>query len=146
MRVLAVLVFLLGVLTLFRHRADVSHEDAMSHTVAMNFAIYRQEVLRHVYANRGISGEIPLAALDMPPGWQPLWHRTWRARVEGGRIYVYGNATLAEAGMVRDLYMGSFALGVADSGVLSPAPVNGAAVSLPGWIPNGNLVSVTGVD
>ena len=41
MKALAVLAFLLGVLALLPHTADISQEDASYRAVAVNYAIYR---------------------------------------------------------------------------------------------------------
>lgn len=142
MKILAVLGMLLGFIAVMRHYSDKPRDEALRNTVATNFITYRNAVLNHVRSG-GISGEIPLAALELPLGWQPLWNRPWTARVENGRCYIYGSASPAEAMAARDLLRGSFALGMARNGFLAPAPRHGHAIDLPGFIPDGNLVSVT---
>lgn len=142
MKALAVLFFLLGVAALLQRPAEFSHEEASHRAIAVNYAIYRNEVFLHVYANRGLSGDIPLSTLNMPESWQAL--RAWRSRVDGGRCYVYGEASQEEIAAVRDLFHGSFAIGMASNGRL--IPVQGNAIALPSFIPNGCLVSVTEVD
>lgn len=144
MKALAVFGILLGVMALLQSPTDFSHEESGARAIAINYAIYRNEVFRHVYGQQGISGDIALAALDMPDSWRPL--RQWRARVDGGRCYVYGDATAQEIAAVRQLFQGSFALGQANAGRLVPAPVYGTAVPVPGFIPEGSLVSVTEVN
>lgn len=143
MKALAVFALLLGVIALMHWPSDYSREESGSRAVAINYALYRNEVFRHVYGQEGISGDIALSALNLPESWHPL--RQWRARVDGGRCYVYGDATPQEIAAVRQLFQGSFALGQASSGRLVPAPVHGAAVTVPGFIPDGSLVSVTEV-
>ena len=96
----------------------------------------------YVYENNGLSGDIPLAVLDLPESWRAL--RNWRARVDAGRCYVYGDASMQEIMAVRQLFRGSFALGMASNGRL--IPVMGNVITVPAFIPNGSLVSVTEID
>lgn len=70
--------------------------------MAVNYAIYRNEVFRYVYEHRGLSGDIPLASLNMPESWRAL--RAWRARVDAGRCYVYGEASPQEIAAVRPAF------------------------------------------
>ena len=144
MKALAVFAMLLGVMALLQQPADFSREESGSRAIAVNYAIYRNEVFRHVYGQQGISGDIALSFLTLPDSRRPL--RQWRARVDGGRWYVYGQATAREIAAVRQLFQGSFALGQANSGRLVPAPAHGTPVPVPGFIPDGSLVSVTEVD
>lgn len=144
MKALAIFAMLLGVMALLQQPADFSREESGSRAIAVNYAIYRNEVFRHVYGQQGISGDIALSVLNLPDSWRPL--RQWRARVDGGRCYVYGQATAREIAAVLQLFQGSFALGQASSGRLVPAPAHGMPVPVPGFIPDGSLVSVTEVD
>lgn len=144
MKILAVLFLVMGLGAIFSHYADRSGEEPGNVAVATNFLLYRNAVLEHVRNTGGVAGDIPIGALALPLGWQAIWNRPWRARVENGICYVYGQCSRAEALAVRDMMGGSFALGVARNGRLAPAPVNGQAISLPAFIPAGSLVSVTG--
>ena len=142
MKALAVLVFLLGVMALLQQPYDPAREDAGYRAIAVNYAIYRNEVFRLVYGQPEISGDIALSALNLPQGWKPL--REWRAKVANGRCYVFGQASAQEIAAVRKLFLGSFALGQASSGQLAPAPAKGP-IPVPGFIPDGSLVSITEV-
>lgn len=142
MKALAVFMLLLGVVAMLHRPADITGNAAYQ-SVAVNYGIYRSAVFRYVAANRGHSGAIPQAALALPASWQAL--RVWRARVDAGRCYVYGEASHEEIATVRDMFRGSFALGMASNGRLVPA-LGSSAVPVPAWVPDGNLVSVTGVD
>lgn len=143
MKALAVLFFLLGVVALLRNTTDFSTQEASFRGVAVNYAIYRNEVFRYVFSHRGVSGDIALSALNMPQSWRAV--RAWRARVEGGRCYVYGQASQSEISAVRQLFEGSFALGMASAGRL--VPVTGTkAIPVPAFIPEGSLVSITEVN
>lgn len=137
MKALAVLVLLLGVMALVQRPADCSAEEAR--IVAMNYALYRQAALAFVRTNKGFSGEIPLASLDLPASWRAL--RPWRARVQGGSCYVYGSASPQEAEAVRQLFRESLAVGLADRGRIVPALKH--PVTVPDFVPNGSVVSVT---
>ncbi|MBQ7649999.1 MAG: type IV pilus biogenesis protein PilM [Victivallales bacterium] len=142
MKALAVAMLLLGICALVRPFWDEEYEDGAAHSIAVNYAIYRNEVFHYVYRHKGVTGTIQLSSLAMPATWHGL--RAWRARVEDGRCYVYGEATQEEIAAVRDLFRGSFALGMASKGTL--IPVLGSAIPVPGFIPDGSLVSITEVE
>ena len=142
MKVLAVLAFLLGAMALLQGPYNLATEDVGHRAIAVNYAIYRNEVFRLVYLQPEISGDIALASLKLPQGWKPL--REWRARVANGRCYVFGQASPGEIAAVRKLFLGSFAIGQASSGLLIPASAHGA-IPVPGFIPDGSLVSITEV-
>ena len=142
MKPVVFLIFLIGVGAMFQRTVDFSSEESSFSAIAVNYAIYRNEVFRYVYENNGLSGDIPLAVLDLPESWRAL--RNWRARVDAGRCYVYGDASMQEIMAVRQLFRGSFALGMASNGRL--IPVMGNVITVPAFIPNGSLVSVTEID
>ena len=142
MRPVVLLIFLIGVGAMIQRAVDFSSDESSSSAVAVNYAIYRNEVFRYVYENNGLAGDIPLAVLDLPESWRAL--RNWRARVDAGRCYVYGNASMQEIMAVRQLFRGSFALGMASNGRL--VPVMGNVINVPGFIPEGSLVSITEID
>lgn len=139
-KALAVLGLLLGFLFLLQRPYDAAHEDAAAKAVAVDFGLFRNEVFRFVAAHRDHDGEIPLEDLSLPASRRPL--RQWRARVDNGRCYVYGDASLEEMEAARQLFWTSLALGMAENGrlvpVLTPSPI-----AVPAFVPNGSLVSVT---
>lgn len=141
MKALAVLAVLFGVMALLRIPADNSVQEASHEIVATNYAIYRNAAFLFAFAHKGYSGDIPPASLALPEGWRML--RTWHARMQGGYCYVYGEASPDEVEAVRRLFRGSFAVGLADRGRLVPA--GPTPVSVPSFIPNGNLASVVEV-
>lgn len=122
--------------------SDDFQKEASVKTVAVNYAIYRNEVFRYVFSHKGFTGEIPLAALNMPQSWIAL--RPWRSRVEANRCYVFGQASQEEILAIRQLFMGSFALGMVQNGQL--VPLMGNPIPVPASIPNGSLASVTEVN
>ena len=142
MKPVVFLIFLIGVGTMIQRTVDFSSEESSFSAIAVNYAIYRNEVFRYVYENNGLSGDIPLTVLDLPESWRAL--RNWRSRVDAGRCYVYGDASMQEIMAVRQLFRGSFALGMAGNGRL--IPVMGNVITVPAFIPNGSLVSVTEID
>lgn len=139
MKALAVVALLFGVLAILSRPADYDMKDASYRGIALNYAVYRNAVFLFVYGNKGFSGDVPLSSLNLPESWRML--RTWKARVQGGRCYVYGEASPEEVEAVRQLFQGSFAVGMADGGRI--VPVMGNPVPVPGFVPAGNLVSVT---
>lgn len=142
MKPVVFLIFLIGVGAMIQRTVDFSSEESSFSAIAVNYAIYRNKVFRYVYEHNGLSGDIPLAVLDLPESWRAL--RNWRARVDAGRCYVYGDASMQEITAVRQLFRGSFALGMASNGRL--IPVMGNVITVPAFIPNGSLVSVTEID
>lgn len=141
MKAIAFLLLLLGVAAVLRPTAEDTKTSACQ-AVATNYAAYRSAVFVYVYGHRNHSGVVPIGVLTLPTGWQAL--REWSARVDGGRCYVYGTASPEEIAAVREFYQGSLALGMASNGRL--VPQMGNAITVPAFIPNGSLVSVTEVD
>ena len=90
---------------MIQRTVDFSSDESSYSAIAVNYAIYRNEVFRYVYGNNGIAGDIPLAVLDLPENWRAL--RNWRARVDVGRCYVYGDASIQEVMAVRQLFRGA---------------------------------------
>ena len=138
MKALAVLLLLLGVAALLQRQEEEDGAHGARRAVAVNYAVYRNAVFLYVYAHTEHRGAVPLASLALPAGWRAL--RPWAARVDGGRCYVYGAASPEEVAAVREIFRGSFALGMASGGRLVPQ-----LVAVPAFIPDGCLVSVTEV-
>ena len=140
MKALAVLGLLLGLLLIFQRPYEAAHEESAAQAVAMDFGLFRNAVFRFVQNNRSHSGEIPLSDLSLPESRRPL--RDWKARVEGGVCYVYGEATPEEAEAARQIFQGSLSIGMAENGRLIPV-LTTTPIPVPAFVPNGNLVSVT---
>lgn len=140
MRALAVLGLLLGLLLLFQRPYEAAHEESAAQAVAMDFGLFRNAVFRFVQDHKGHSGEIPLGSLSLPESRRPL--RDWKARVEGGVCYVYGEASPEEMEAARWLFQGSLAVGMAENGRLVPV-LTTKPIPVPAFVPSGNLVSVT---
>ncbi|MEG1609970.1 MAG: type IV pilus biogenesis protein PilM [Bilophila sp.] len=143
MKSLAVLFFFVGILCLFSSGSafEASRKQQQAQSVALNYALWRAEVLRYVFDGHKEAGDIPFVQLQLPVGWLPL--RPWKARVEDGHCYAYGPASVEEIELVRDLFKQTFALGRAENGKLVPG--HGQIVPVPG-IPEGSLVSVVNLD
>lgn len=140
MRALAILGLLLGLLLLIQRPYDGAQNDAAAQAVAVDFGLFRNEVFRFVAAHREHSGEIPPEALSLPESRIPL--RDWKARVENGFCYVYGEASAEEMEATRQAFRGSLAIGMAENGRLIPV-LTTTPIPVPAFVPNGNLVSVT---
>lgn len=141
MKAIVVLAILIAVMTRLWYPDMDGSRGPGYRAVAINYAIYRNEVFRYVHGQKGLSGDILLSALDLPSTWRPI--RQWRARAEGGLCYVWGDTSPEEASAVRDLFHGSFAVGRAEGGRIVPFPVDGTPIPVPGFVPEGALVSVT---
>ena len=142
MKALAVLMFVLGILAMFRFGSMDSQDDQRAVAVAANFAVYRNEVHRYVFNGHKTPGEIVSASLGLPTGWVML--RPWHARIEAGCLYVWGEASPEEIALVRDLYWGSYAIGRAAAGRLVPS--FGGTTAVPAFVTEGNIVSVVSVE
>ena len=141
MRALAVLLFLLGIVMLLKPGITIQ-KDANVSMAAMNFAVYRNAVFRYVYAHRDHRGSVPQDALSLPANWRPV--RDWKARVENGLCAVYGPASHQEVDAVRVLFDQSYAIGMAIGGHLLPQLGN--PISVPSFVPERSLVSLTEVE
>ncbi|SDF33648.1 type IV pilus biogenesis protein PilM [Desulfovibrio legallii] len=140
MKIFAVLALLLGVLAVLS--APAGRRDGYSpevRAIALNYAIYRNAAFLYVHRNNPPDGTVSQTALDLPDGWRAL--RSWAARVNGGRCYVYGSASAEEIAAVRELFRGSLAVGRAENGRLTPDGLT----PLPAFIPADSLVSVVAV-
>ncbi|MGE4538393.1 MAG: type IV pilus biogenesis protein PilM [Desulfovibrio sp.] len=142
MKALAVLMILLALLAMLRFRSMDSQDDQRTEAIALNFAVYRNEVHRYVFSDHKTPGDITTASLDLPAGWVML--RPWHARIEAGCLYVWGEASPEEIAVVRDLYWGSYAIGRAAAGRLVPS--YGGTTPIPAFVSEGDIVSVVSVE
>ena len=137
MKALAVLAFFLGILAVLNWRSAGPESEPRAAAVAVNYVQFRQAVLHHVFALGHVApGEIDEP--DLPSGWTAL--RPWRARIDDGRCYVWGTASWAEQREIAALLYGTYATGRAEGSRLIPG--HGETLTLPDFIPTGNVVSV----
>ena len=142
MKALMVLMVIAGVAALLvLQEADRRGQGMPAVQVATNFVAFRHAALQYAYAHRP-EGDMPATDLDLPTGWRPL--RNWRARIQDGHIYIWGEASSEEIEAARQLLWGSFAVGRADKGKLVPG--HGGDVPVPGFVPDASLVSVVRAD
>lgn len=142
MKIIATLMFLLGVLSMVQIVPRDSVEDQKAKAIALNFAAYRNGVFQYVFPQHKASGDIPLSVLSLPAGWTPL--RPWAARVDNQRLYVWGPASPEEVKEARELFWGSLAIGQALNGHVEPG--YGGVTPVPGFVPPGSLVSVVSTE
>lgn len=139
-------VFLAGIVLLVIARgltpgADRAKQDQGADVaIAVNFIAYRNAVDRVALSEKPESGVIGYASLELPAGWKAL--RTWSNGIEAGVCYVYGPGSAPEARAIAEM-LGSLAIGRNVSGSLFNAA--GYGVVLPGWIPEGSIVSAIGI-
>lgn len=139
MKALMVLALLLGVMAILS--PSVSYRDdyaPAARSVALNYAVYRNAAFLYALKHKP-NGVISQAVLELPDGWRAL--RAWSARMEDGRCYVYGPASAEEIASALELFQGSFAVGRAENGRLTPDGLT----PLPSFIPAGSLASVVEV-
>lgn len=139
MKIMAVLALLLGVMAILS--PSVSHRDdyaPAARTIALNYAVYRNAAFLYALKHKP-GGTISQSVLELPDGWHAL--RAWSARMEGGYCYVYGPASAEEIAAAWELFQGSFAVGRAENGRLTPDGLT----PLPSFIPAGSLASVVEV-
>lgn len=115
-------------------------EQGADEAIAVNFIAYRNAVDRVALSEKPEAGVIAFASLGLPPGWKAL--RPWSNGIEAGVCYVYGPGAAPEARAIAEM-LGSLAIGRNVSGSLFNAA--GYGVVLPGWIPEGSIVSAIGI-
>lgn len=156
MKMLAALAVFAGLIAVYS--ANIPDEnvrrDSYRQALALNYATFRNAVFNHVFAEDNVNkrpGELTAMALEplLPFGWKPL--RDWQARifiVEGSeplRCAIWGEASSEEIEQARRaLNRDSFAVGRAEGGKLLPG--HGAVVPVPGFVPEGSLVSIIDLD
>lgn len=137
MKTIMILSLLLGVIAFFQWSPD-SSDTGKAHTIAVNYAIYRNAAFYYAQKYKPSDGIIATSVLDLPSEWQSL--RIWTAQMDDTCCYVFGEANADEIDAVCDLFQASLAVGYAQNGKLMPQLGN--AVALPSFIPDGNIVSV----
>lgn len=142
MKAIAILTFMLGVMSLLHFTPSETVDEQLSHAIALNYAVFRNAVYVHVFSGNKEPGDISRSSLDLPEAWKAL--RQWQARIDDERLYVWGPASSEEIERTRDLFWGSLAVGRADGGRLEPG--HGGTTPVPSFVPDGNLVSVVGVN
>ena len=145
MKALAVLGFLIGVMAMMYSHLDWSRQadgNPSAKATALNYVIFRDAANWHALTHSGVAGDISQSSLNLPAGWRAA--RSWRARVDSGRCYVWGTADNEEIAAVRQLLRGSQAVGRNENGRLVPG--NGAVIAIPSFVGNGDIVSVISVE
>lgn len=137
MKALAVFGFMLGVLAMLSQAYPLKKEPSFD-SVAINYATYRNAAFNYVLKNKAIVGSVADGVLPLPHGWTRI--RQWQTRVEASRCYVYGPASGTEISSVRELFLGSAAVGTASGGYLLPQIKS--PIPIPNFVPDGFLVSV----
>ncbi len=138
MKMFMVLGILFAVMAFFQGAFDAFDNSGKAHTVAVNYAVYRNAAFAYAQQHKPSDGIIATSSLSLPTEWQAL--RTWTARMEDTCCYVFGEVSVDEIHAARELFQDSVAMGYAQNGKLMPQLGN--AVALPSFIPDGNIVSV----
>ena len=136
---------LAGMLMVMSYASSVPTQAAMvtklkGQVAATNFLSYRQSVVSYVNVNPGFSGTVPDASLTFQTGY--IRNASWTNQVTGGTLYVYSTSAPPSSTFdsLYSMTSQSPMLGIVSGGVsISPA---GISVSVPGSIPNGNIVFI----
>lgn len=141
MKSLVVFALLIGVMAMVSLNIFTERGSTTVKSIAVNYGVYRNAVFDHVIKTPTATGTVPSANLPLPASWQAM--RSWQHSITAGNpriCYVYGAGSMEEINAIRDLFMGSFAVGYKQNGALFP--VHGVSVPLPAFIPDGFIVSV----
>ncbi|SHJ06335.1 type IV pilus biogenesis protein PilM [Halodesulfovibrio aestuarii] len=141
MKALAVFVVLLGVIAMYATQAPFGQSDESAQSVATNYVIYRNAAIMCAVNTPAITVSLTPSMLGLPSDWRAL--RNWKNRIEGNTLYVYGEATAQEVVVIENILKGSFAVGVNQHNRLVTA--HGTGVTLPAFIPEGNVTTVISV-
>lgn len=142
MKALAVLAFILGVMSMINFPHNETKTELNAQSVAQNFSIFRNEVHRYVFKGHKNMGLISQTDLDLPNGFVML--RAWQARIEAGVLYVWGEASAEEIAFVRNIFWGTHAIGRNANGKLEPS--FGGHTLIPAFVENGNITSVVSIN
>ena len=141
MKALAVFVVLLGVIAMYAAQVPFGQSDKSANSIATNYVIYRNAAIMCAVNTPASTGSLTPAMLGLPSDWRAL--RSWKNRIEGNTLYVYGEATAQEVVAVEKILKGSFAVGVNQNNRLITA--HGTGVALPAFIPEGCVTTVISV-
>lgn len=137
MKMFAFLAFAVMLLSIYSQN-DFKEVDTSSEIKALNFLIYRKNVMDYVFANNSITGVIQDKDIEFPSGFV---NQNWKARIQGNILYVYGKATQKEIVQTRKQTMYSHSVGSKKNGLFYPHYATPPTV-LPNFIDEGDLVSI----
>lgn len=137
MKALIVFGIMIGVIAMLAVSPDFTDATRKAGAIAANYAVYRNAVFLYARSNKN-PGDIQDSNLKLPQGWVRL--RTWKSRIENSRCYVFGPASAEEIAVVRDIFTGSIAVGMASRGQIQPQTYK--PVLVPAFVLEGSLVSV----
>ena len=137
---IAVVSILLGVIAVLGGSfPSSSGDDGGADAVAYNFLSYRAAVNHVALYTPQPEGEV--SSLNLPSTWAPV--RNWRNQIQGGRCYVWGDASADEIRAAQRGLNDSYSIGTAINGRIVTA--HGSGEVLPGFIADGSIVSVVEV-
>ncbi len=137
MKMFAFLAFAVMLLSIYSQN-DFKEVDTSSEIKALNFLIYRKNVMDYVFADNSVTGVIQDKDIEFPSGFV---NRNWKARIQGNILYVYGKATQKEIVQTRKQTMYSHSVGSKKNGLFYPHYATPPTV-LPNFIDEGDLVSI----
>lgn len=141
MKMFAFLAFAVMLLSIYSQN-DFKEVDTSSEVKALNFLIYRKNVMGYVFANNSVTGVIQDKDIEFPSGFV---NRNWKARIQGNILYVYGKATQKEIVQAKKQTMYSHSVGSKKNGLFYPHYTTPPTV-LPNFIDEGDLVSILEIE
>lgn len=117
---------------------DFKEVDTSSEVKALNFLVYRKNVMDYVFEHNPAQGVIQDKEIELPSGFV---NQNWKAQIQGNILYVYGEATKGEIVQAQRQTMYSHSVGLKKNGLFYPHYTTPPTV-LPGFISEGDLVSI----
>lgn len=137
MKVFLFLAFAITLLSIYSPR-DFKDVDTSAEVQALNFLVYRKNVMDYVFEHNPASGVIQDKEVELPSGFV---NQNWKAQIQSNILYVYGEATKEEIAQAQRQTMYSHSVGSKKNGLFYPHYTNPPTV-LPGFINEGDLVSI----
>lgn len=137
MKMFLFLAFAVMLLSIYSPK-DFEETDTSAEVKALNFLIYRKNVMDYVFENNSVTGVIEDKDIEFPSGFV---NQNWKAQIQGNVLYIYGKATKEETAQAQKQTMYSHSVGSKKNGLFYPHYATPPTV-LPGFIDEGDLVSI----
>lgn len=137
MKMFLFLAFAVMLLSIYSAK-DFQDADTSAEVKALNFLVYRKNVMDYVFENNSVTGVIHDKDIEFPSGFV---NQNWKARIQGNILYIYGKATWEEIAQAQKQTKYSHSVGSKKNGLFFPHHANTPTL-LPGFINEGDLVSI----
>lgn len=142
--VLQILIFAIVLVLLPLESSHKLENEMVKNEVSAGlFSLYRERAINYANTNPGISGEINESLFNDPQMWNSS--SNFKNRVEGNILYIYSATNPVLTDMVIKASDSSYHIGLNKDGKLISPLYGDTNIVLPQWIPEDDLVSVTGL-